>query len=343
MSNLAQNRQLLRDMMSHDRKGCLIGAAAELDFFAELALSPQTAASLTALQKTDLRATVMLLDALTAIGILAKKSDPSGDTSPAVYEIRSEFRELLSPDHPETFLPMILHHMNYLRDWTQLARITQNGKPFPKQPSLRGEAEDFRSFILAMNSIAVTLAEPVTQKLQEAGLTNFTHLLDVGGASGTYTRAFLKINPAAQATLFDVPPAIAEAKAKFAGTEFENRVTLVAGNFYEDPLPYGADFAWVSAIIHQFNREKNTQLYQKVAAALVPGGMIAIRDHVLHADRVSPVEGVLFSINMLVETECGMCFTFDEIREDLETAGFREVRLAIPTEDMNTIVTAIKK
>lgn len=339
MSDIAETRKELQNWMTNDRVGCILGAAAELNFFAYLAKTPQTAQDMAKNTESDIRATTFLLDALAAIGFLTKNMQ----ADPAVYSISEKFLPLLSPDDPQTFVPMLLHHMNYIRKWTQLARVAKSGKPWELEESIRGREADYQSFILAMNSVAIALAEPTVARLQEAGLLHFKHLLDIGGASGTYTRAFLKIMPNIKATLFDLPPAVEEARKKFAGTDYENRVTLVPGNFYTDPLPKGADFAWISAIIHQFDRAHSVELYRKTFDALESGGMIAVRDHVLNTDRISPVEGVLFAVNMLAGTETGMCYTLDEIREDLETAGFKDVKLAIATNDMSSVVTAVKK
>jgi len=54
------------------------------------------------------------------------------------------------------------------------------------------------------------------------------------------------------------------------------------------------------------------------------------------------VSGALFAINMLVGTEKGGTFTLDELREDLEAAGFREVSLARGDLWMNSIVVGRK-
>jgi SAM-dependent methyltransferase len=166
--------------------------------------------------------------------------------------------------------------------------------------------------------------------------------LDVGGASGTWSLAFLRALPGATATIFDLPDAIEQARERLTGTEFERRVTLVAGDFYLDELPGGADFAWVSAICHQHSRRHNRELFAKVYKALAPGGRIALRDMVMEPDHVSPREGALFAINMLVETDSGGTFTLAEYAEDLQAAGFENPQLAVKHEAMNSVVVASK-
>jgi len=60
----------------------------------------------------------------------------------------------------------------------------------------------------------------------------------------------------------------------------------------------------------------------------VPGGRIAIRDILMEESRAEPVSGALFAVNMLVATEGGGTYTFTELREDLEKAGFVKAAVA---------------
>jgi len=316
---------------------CLLGAAAELDLFTPLVRAAMTAADLAAKRGTDLRATVMALDALAALGFLEKS-----DGAAPLYRVVGEYRELLDIGHPKTFVPMLRHRMNCVRQWVEMARTLRSGKPEVCGTSLLGAEEDYRSFVLAMNSVGIGFAAKVVDNLEKAGLLGFKHLLDVGGASGTYTLAMLERNPAARATIFDRPAAVEEAKKRFAGTRFEAQVRFAGGDFDCDELPAGADFAWVSAIIHQFGRETSQALYQKIHRALAPGGLVAVRDFVMDATRTKPLGGALFAINMLTATPTGMCYTFEEIKEDLELSGFMDVRFAVPTDDMGSIVVAKK-
>ena len=121
-----------------------------------------------------------------------------------------------------------------------------------------------------------------------------------------------------------------------------DRINLVAGDFLVDPLPLGADLAWVGAIAHQNSRAQNRQLFAAVVDALSDGGQILIRDVLMEGSRTSPVAGALFAINMLVATEGGGTFTFDELREDLEAVGFTDAAVVRRDEGMNSIVRAKK-
>jgi hypothetical protein len=86
----------------------------------------------------------------------------------------------------------------------------------------------------------------------------------------------------------------------------------------------------------------NHELLAKVFTSLAPGGRVAIRDLVMEPTRTQPVAGALFAINMLVATDGGGTFTFDELREDLEAVGFIQPVVFRRDEGMNSIVVAAK-
>jgi SAM-dependent methyltransferase len=326
------DRLQILQMASGYRSACVLGAAAELDIFSILATRQLSAADLAKRLGTDLRATKMLLDALAALGLLQKHE--------AVYAVPADLRPLLGDGTPQTVLPMVLHNMNIMRSWAQLARVVKSGQPAPRQASIRGAEADRAAFIAAMHSISGPMADDLVAHL---GPPRFEHLLDVGGASGTWTLAFLRAMPGATATIFDLPDAIQQARQRLARSEFAPRVKFVPGDFYSDELPRGADLAWVSAIAHQHSREHNQELYAKVHTALRPGGRIMIRDIVMEPDRTQPPDGALFAINMLVNTDSGGTLTFEEFAEDLRVAGFVEPKLLVKDEAMNSVVGARRK
>jgi precorrin-6B methylase 2 len=310
---------------------CVLAAAAELDLFLPLAGGPLTAEALANRLHCDLRGLTVLLDALAALQLLEKTEDG--------YFLATGVAATLTPDGEQSVRAMAQHQANCLHRWAQLARVVQTGRPAERSPSILGEAGDQAAFIGAMDNISNRVAESVIRAVVPP---DFTRLLDVGGASGTWTTAFLRACPAATAVLFDLPPVIPMADRRLAAAGLRERVRLVAGDFATDALPAGADLAWVSAIVHQNSREQNRRLFAKVFAALAPAGRIAIRDVLMDDSRTGPVPGALFAVNMLVATEGGGTFTFDELREDLEAMGFTHAAVRRREATMNSIVVAQK-
>lgn len=310
---------------------CVLAAAADLELFDKLAGGDFPADEAARRLGGDLRATSVLLDALAALGLLEKRGDR--------YHIAENVLGLLSGRGAGNVLAMAQHQANCMRRWVQLARVVKTGRPAEREPSVRGEEADYASFIEAMDNISAPMAPQVVGDLQPQP---FRHLLDVGGASGSWTIAFLASYPGATATIFDLPQVIPQAKARIAEAGLGHRVRFVGGDYLVDGLPKGADVAWVSAIIHSLSRQENRKLFASVFAALEQGGRILIRDVFMDESRTSPAYGALFAVNMLTATEGGGTYTLEEVREDLESAGFGGMRVVRKDEGMNAVVEARK-
>ena len=322
----------LLDLMRGFQAPCVLAAGAELGVFDALANGPASAADVSSRTGSNPRATIVLLDALAALDLLVKQGNTYA-IPPALVDLLTERGR-----HPEV-LAMVRHQANCLRRWAQLGRVVQAGEPAERVPSVRGPDADQAAFIHAMHAVSAQAAHIVA----DIGPPAFRHLLDVGGASGTWTIAFLRAMPEAKATLFDLPPAIDQARLRLGEAGLLDRVTLAPGDFYLDSLPSGADLAWVSAITHQNSREQNRDLFRKVADALEPGGRILIRDIVMDETRTRPAAGALFAVNMLTGTPRGGTFTLQEFDEDLTRSGFTDVTLLRRDEAMSSVVQAVKR
>lgn len=309
----------------------ILAAAADFNLFDAFANGTCSATQVARALRVNVRGVTTLLDALTALGLLSK--------SGGAYAPTSGVKELLTSQGQGSVLAMAQHQGTCLRRWAELARVVKTGRPASPKPGVRGEAGDRESFIGAMHNVSGPNADEIIRGVQPL---EFKHLLDVGGASGTWTIAFLRACPAGCATLFDLPPVIPMARKRFAQAGLTRRVKFAPGDFLKDRFPGGADLVWVSAIIHQNSRAQNRVLFRKAFQALIPAGRIAIRDIIMDEDRTSPAAGALFAINMLVATPGGGTFTLREVREDLERAGFQHVSLSRRDEGMNSIVTAVK-
>jgi predicted O-methyltransferase YrrM len=233
----------------------------------------------------------------------------------------------------------MVHHLAHVwRRWSNLTERVK-GREEPAKPNQSQEANQTIAFIGAMHSIAARMAAGIAAAINPGAARN---LLDVGGASGTYTLAFLRAVPGMRATLFDKPEVIPIARRRLGEAGVLDRITLVGADFYHDEFPPGHDLALISAIIHQNSPGENLNLYRKVFRALLPGGRIIIRDHIMEPDRTRPRDGAIFAVNMLVATRGGNTYTFGEIHTGLVQAGFVRIRLLQQGERMDGLVEGFK-
>ena len=311
-------------------KSRVILTAAELDLFTRLAKGQARADDLAKELRCDQRCLTRLLDCLVALNLLSKQD--------GIYQT-SERGALLSAEHPETELPMVLHINGLWETWSGLTETLKTGENPRRKPVADRGKDSLKDFIGAMHVVGRSLSNEIADSYD---LSPFKKLLDIGGATGTYTIAFLEKNPQMTAVLFDLPDVIPWAEERLGSEGLVGRVELVAGDFYHDELPRGCDLALLSAIIHQNSPQENLDLYGKIHGALEPGGKLLIRDHVMDPGRTFPPQGTLFAINMLVNTKGGDTYTFDEMKDTLEAAGFGEVMLVRKGERMDCLVEARK-
>jgi hypothetical protein len=324
-----ENSEQLLSMMRGFQVPCVLAAGADLDVFNLLYAAPLSAADVADRLRCDRRAMTVLLDALSSLGVLVKSEEH--------YALAPGAAPLVVDDSPRSVAPMLRHQATCLRRWARLPWVVQSGRPADAGSSVRGPDADQQSFIGAMHVVSGSVAEPLIREINPGG---FHCVLDLGGGSGTWTLAWLQTDPAVRAILFDLPEVIPLARERLTQCGVAERVDLVAGDFYVDPLPRGVDLVWMSAIIHQNSPDENRALYRRAAEALESGGRLLIRDIVMEPSRTAPPAGALFAVNMLVATAGGGTYTLAEIRDGLHSAGFEDVQLIRRDEGMHAVVSA---
>ena len=304
---------------------------AELNIFDLLNKTSLTVQQISARLSTDIRATTILLDALAALGLLVKSNES--------YQCTPSLAPYLSDSDPNSILPMILHAAHLWDRWANLTDIAKGITPSGAERDSSFSGHELKSFIGAMHTVSGPRAGEIIKGINH---DRSKFLLDLGGASGTYTIAFLKSSPAMKATLFDLPEVIELARERLEKEGMLNRVTLAGGDYLRDEIPQGHDLAFLSAVIHSNSPEQNLDLYKKVFRSLIPGGKVIIRDHVMEPDRTRSEAGAIFAVNMLVATKGGRTYTFDEISTGLSQAGFHNIHLLNKSDGMYALVEAFK-
>jgi len=305
--------------------------ASELDLFTLLENNSLSAVEIAGRLRVTLRGITILLDAAVSMELL-EKNDGLYNCPPAVASI-------LSKNSGTSIIPMVMHSVELWKRWSNLTDIVRNGIEKSRPAASDSGEKEREAFIGAMHVVSSKIAPGIVAAVKPE---ESRRLLDIGCASGSYSEEFLKSSQAMTATLFDLPPVIRIAERRLSGTGLLDRITLVPGDFYKDELPAGHDLALLSAIIHQNSPEQNLDLYRKIFNALLPGGRLVIRDHIMSSDHVTPSGGALFAVNMLVGTPGGSTYSFEEIKSSLESVGFIKIALLQQGERMDGLVEGFK-
>jgi hypothetical protein len=103
-------------------------------------------------------------------------------------------------------------------------------------------------------------------------------------------------------------------------------IEFIGGDFHSDDIGSGYDLVFISQIVHSLSIDESMALLQKSYDAMNPRGKIAIQEFFLGNDRAHPVPGALFSVNMLVNTTAGRCYTIQEMKAWLTKTGFKRIK-----------------
>ncbi|MCX7913648.1 MAG: methyltransferase, partial [Thermodesulfovibrionales bacterium] len=79
----------------------------------------------------------------------------------------------------------------------------------------------------------------------------------------------------------------------------------------------------ISQLLHAFSEEDNVKIIKKSADAITKKGRIVIQEFYIDNSHTSPVRSAIFSVNMLVQTEKGRCYSPAEIKKWLSRAGLK--------------------
>jgi len=172
---------------------------------------------------------------------------------------------------------------------------------------------------MGMHNLSILRTESLIKAI---GLKGVKTMLDLGGGPGT--NAFAMAKRGIKVTLFDLPETIRIAK-NIARREGVRGVGFITGNFHVAGIGTGYDLILVSQIFHAFSAEENLALLRKCRAALNPGGRVAVQEFPIDETRTAPPHSALFSVNMLVGTEKGRCYSPNEIGRWLTETGFKGV------------------
>lgn len=152
-------------------------------------------------------------------------------------------------------------------------------------------------------------------------------VLDIAGGEGAFLAAVSRAAPGLRLGLFDLPPVVERARARFAESALD--AALHAGSFRTDSLPDGYDLITMVRVLHDHDDAPVADLLTKVRAALPSGGRALIVEP-LAETRSAPRVGHAYFGFYLAAMRSGRPRSSGEYRAMARAAGFSSARL-LPT------------
>lgn len=293
--------------------------AVELDLFTAVGEGADAAAVARKLA-SDPRATESLLNALVALGLLAKHDGTFTNTATSARYLVAGARD--------DSRAAIMHTVYLWPTWSTLTECVRQGTSVATRETGRGDAAWTEAFIAAMHKNATARAPTL---VRVAGVDGVRRVLDLGGGSGAYSIAFAQAKADLAADILDLERVAPIARRHIDAAGLADRVKVRVGDLHDDSYGSGYDLVLLSAICHMLSPQENRAVLAKVRAALAPSGRVVIQDFILNLDKTGPKTGVLFALNMLVGTQAGSSYSEQEYTDWLRDAGFAEIRrLALP-------------
>ena len=324
------NPQEIRETVMAFQQSRIILTAFELDIFTFIGKESHNAETISKAFHLDKNSTERLLNALVALTLLQKNNEKYSNTQDSL--------RFLSKNSSD-YMAGLMHSIHLWNTWSHLTDVIKTGEPAQDMDiNERGEGW-LEAFINAMHNRGKKQAPA---QISTIDLKNVASILDVGGGSGCFLMAFLERKPELKTAIFDLPNVIPISKKIIEKEGYSGKIAYYEGDYTRDELPRGFDLVFLSAIIHSNSFKTNQDLVKKCYNALNTNGKIVIQDWIMNDAKTEPVQGAIFSINMLVGVKGGDCYSDNEVKTWVNNAGFSDIKNVDIEAGLGQVI-AIKK
>lgn len=262
------------------------------------------------------RGLTAVMNALVGLNFLAKDANGSYSLTPesAAFLVSSKpgFQGGLLRHGSQHLIPRFLH----------LNEVVATGKPSAAVNQEALGANFFQDFVMDIFPMSYPSAQALARHLDLNAAKQPVTVLDLAAGSGVWGIALAQSSENVRVTAVDWPEVIPVTRKTAARLGLADRFSFLEGDILQTLFGNGYTVATLGHILHSEGRERSRALLAKTFQALSPGGTIAIAEFLVNPDRTGPVNGLFFAVNMLVNTDSGDTYSFEEIAGWLAAAGF---------------------
>ena len=298
----------------------IISAAVNNNVFDTLESGPKTVEQVKNKTGASARGLRSIMDALVGLELLKKDRQSR-------YSLTPESQAFLISGKPGTlagFFGSILPVMT--SRWLRLTDIVRDGRPAVAVNEETEGTEFFSQLVETIIPMSYTSAQKLADHLKVAKAKEQVRVIDLAAGSGIWGIAMAQKSPQVRVTAVDWAGMIPTTKRITEKFGVHDRFDFIQGDLSEAKFGSGYDVATLGHILHSEGEQHSRQLLKKTFRALKSGGTIAVAEWLVNDDRTKPLPSLMFSVQMLVNTEKGDTFSFNEIKKWLEDAGFKKVR-----------------
>lgn len=212
--------------------------------------------------------TRLIIDCLVATGHASRARDGS-------VRLARRDRRWLDPESEISVARFVNACGDYFDWWRDLDRVIESGASVEHHD--RGPDDPYwRRYVLGQLDLARLSAPEVARRVmlrEGAG-----SVLDVGGGHGWYSAALCRRHPGLTATVLDLPGSARIGREVIEAAGLAHRVTFLEGDARHADFPGGQDAVLCFNLLHHLTATEIPDLFARAAAALKPGGTLAVLD-----------------------------------------------------------------
>jgi ubiquinone/menaquinone biosynthesis C-methylase UbiE len=315
-SNETLSPELFWQTITAFQRSAAMKAAVELDVFTKIGEGNKTAQAIADASRAAERGIRILCDSLVVMGFLTKENDAYD-----LNEMSAAFLNRKSPTFIGDTVNFIMSPMQRrgFDDLTEAVR--QGGSRVTDEGSLDPESPMWVEFARSMVPMMIPAAQMMAANL---GFANDRPLkvLDIAAGHGIFGIFVARQFPNAEIHAVDWANVLTVATENAQKFGVADRHHLIPGSAFDVEYGDGYDVVLLTNFLHHFDRATNEALLRKIHQSLNADGKVLTLEFVPHDDRVSPPSEAMFSLVMLAATPAGDAYTFAELREMFENAGF---------------------
>jgi 3-hydroxy-5-methyl-1-naphthoate 3-O-methyltransferase len=267
------------------------------------------------------RGLAAIMDVLVGLGFLSKDEQNR-------FALTAESSAFLVSTKPSFQGGLIKHCSEHLIPrWLSINEVVATGKPVTPVNQQQSGGEFFSSFVLDIFPMSYPAAQTLAAHLNYGGEGAPVRVLDLAAGSGVWGIAVAQSSPRVRVTAIDWPEVIGVTEKTVGRFGLSSRFSFVVGDLEDADFGFEYHLATLGHILHSEGERRSRKLLEKTFNALASGGTIAIQEFLVNKERTGPLNGLFFAVNMMVNTQEGNTWSFEEIGAWLEEAGFTNPRL----------------
>ncbi|MDQ3798456.1 MAG: methyltransferase domain-containing protein [Acidobacteriota bacterium] len=317
------------------QRSAAMKAAVELDVFTRIDEGSRTAQAIADACQAAERGIRILCDTLTVMQFLTKDEGGQYDLNELSRAFLSRKSEMFIGD-AVNFIMSPMQRRGF-DDLTNAVR--RGGSTVREEGSLDPESPMWVTFARSMVPLMMPAAQMLAANL-DVPTDRKIKVLDIAAGHGIFGILVAQQFPNAEVYAVDWANVLTVATENAQKFGVADRHHLIPGSAFDVDYGDGYDVVLLANFLHHFDQPTNEDLLRKIHQSLNDDGKVLTLEFVPNDDRVSPPSEAMFSLVMLAATPAGDAYTFAELREMFENAGFSRSRhIPLPPLPQHLIVS----